>query len=308
MENNTNSYTIPDAEAQRMIKDAIDAGWLLWIKCSAWGNRKKLAKDLLEEKFQEDANAIRASQKLLDTEAVARVTRPMDMAKNEAYDLSKPWFHKGVYYFDQRNMQRMEEVLQRCSSDIQEGLDWLVANYENLKKNFSTMNPRLYDPVNYPSADMLRSRFHLQWGWQKVSLPMGQSEVSVVGKEMVDRENRRFQEMMKEAVEEAIAATRRAFMKIITHLREVLNGDKVFHQSTLEKPKEFLKNLSNVNLFGDKPFEDLAGDISEILDGVYSEDLRDDDVYRNAIGNALDDVVEAFSDLPTVKLERAVSF
>ena len=306
-----NVHVISDAEARKMIEKAMRAGWLLWIKCNAWGNRKKLARDLLEEKFREDAEAISATQRLLDPEAVRRVTSPMDAIQREARAISKPWFHDGVYYIEQQDMERMEGRLREAMAEKDRGLDELVEGYEALKKAEKMERPNLYKEENYPVAETFGSRFRLTWGWQRITLPAGKEDISIVGKDVVTRENAKFREMMKEAAEQGIAAMRKSFLEIIEHLRDSLRDGTKFQESTVEKPKEFLKRLSSTmdgSIYSDKPFKDMAQDIEEILDGVHAEDLRRDEVYRGAVGNAMDDVVGAFKSLPTVELERAVEF
>lgn len=302
------TFVVPEAEAQEMIKNAMEAGWLLWVKCSAWGNRKALAKELLEEKFQEDAGAISASKRLLNSEAVERVTSPMGIAQAKARALSRPWFHDGIYYVEERDREFLDNFFKECYEVSKENLDWLIDNYERLKDEYREANPRLYDHDNYPSPWDLRDRFRMSWGWQKITLPMGTDEISVVGKEVVERENRKFQEMMKENAEVTIQLARKSFLEILTYLRNCLKDPgKTFQESTVEKPKEFLKKFAeSFNPYKDKPFESLAGDIGEILNGVYAEDLRSDDIYRQEIGKALDDVVDAFESMPVVKLERAL--
>lgn len=305
-----NTYTVPEDQAQALIKNAMKAGWLLWIKCSAWGNRKKLAKELMEEKFGNDVNKINATQKLLDQDVVARVTGPMNQAQTFARELALPWFHDGIYYILERDMQYLEDLLQKWEKESKAGLEELIERYESLKKAEFYDDPRLYNEDNYPTTDELRAKFNFRWGWQKVSLPVEEGqELSVVSKKVVQNENKKFQEQMKELAEEGIAAVRTSFLEIITHLRDCLKDpDKKFQEATVEKPKEFLKRFASINIYGDKPFEDVSKDIGEILSGVYAEDLRDDSFYRRSIGKAMDDVVEVFEDLPTVRLERAVDF
>lgn len=306
-----NVYVVSDAEAQKMIERAMKAGWLLWIKCNAWGNRKKLARDLLQEKFQDDAEAISATQRLLDPETVRKVTSPMDNVQREARGVSMPWFHDGVYYIEQGDMEHMESKLRIALAEKDRGLDELIERYEALKVAEKESRPNLYKEGNYPAVESFTSRFRLTWGWQRITLPAGKDDISVVGKDVVTRENAKFREMMKEAAEQGIAAMRKSFLEIIEHLRDSLRDGTKFQESTVEKPKEFLKKLSSTmdgSIYSDKPFRDMAKDIGEILDGVHAEDLRKDEVYRESVGNAMDDVVEVFKGLPTVQLERALEF
>ena len=301
-------YEISDAEAQEMIKRAMGAGWLLWIKTSAWGNRKKLAQELIKEKFGNDAGKINTTMKLLDAEVVGRVTSPMNRAQGKARDVALPWFHSGVYYILERDMEYLETLLKECREESNVALQELIERYESLKAGMEFEDTRLYNAANYPTSWELERKFNFEWGWQKITMPVAEGvELSVVSQQVVREENAKFRERMKVTAEEAVTAARQSFMEIISHLRDSLKDpEKVFQESTVEKPKEFLKRLPLINIYGDVPFAKLAKDIEEILDGVYAEDLRGDQEYRQAIGSVLDDVVNVFQELPMVKIERAL--
>jgi hypothetical protein len=170
-------------------------------------------------------------------------------------------------------------------------------------------HPNLYKQDAFPPVDRVVGAFGLEWGWQKVMMPMN-GEVSVISREVVDRENAKFRDNIKAVGEDFIAATRMELAKMLLHLRDKLRDPtEKFQDSTVEKPKLFLDKLAEMKVpFNDKPFAEIAGDLKEILNGVYGQDLRDDVDYRKAIAEAVGDVVQVFADLPTVKIERAIDW
>jgi len=303
-------YVIKDSEAQEMIKRAMEEGMLLWIHCKAWGNKKKVARELLEEKFQKDAERIRAVQTLIDSEPVKAITKLQDEAKKTALRYSMPWFHSGIYWIPQDKVEEVDKVLTECRKKIkEEAVPNLKREYPALVKKAKKEHPKLYQPEHFPSVDSFDQRFDLQWGWQKVLPPMN-GKVSVLSKEVVDRENKKWQEMLKEVGEEFVQATRESLLELLKRLRDKLSDPEAkFKDSTVEKPKEFLEQLASVKFpFEDKPLKELLADVRDILDGVYGSDLRSDKDYRKAMGEVMSDVVKSFKELPVVKVERFVDF
>ena len=306
----TRVFQYSDSEAQKLIERAMNAGWLLWVKTSAWGNRRHLSDELLQEKFQDDAEAIRAVMRLVDSKEVQTITKPMGRAQNLARKAALPWFHEGIYFVLEKDLEMLDKELQKCKEEVITAREEFIKKFPELKAQAKKDFPNLYKEEYYPSADRLKEAFNLHWGWQKISLPVEKGQaIGAVSKDMVMRENMKFKEMMKDNAEKTIQAVRVSFLKIIKKLRDKLvDPGASFKDVTVEKPKQFLERFKDINIFDDKPFENIAKDIQEILDGVDAGDLRDDDEYRQVIGEAMDDVVKAFTKLPTVKLERALEF
>lgn len=304
------AFVISDAQAQEMISRAMQAGWLLWIKTSAWGNRRHLSDELLQEKFQDDAEAIRAVMRLVDTKEVQKVTKPMGQAQNRARSKALPWFHEGVYFILESDVEALDAALQVCKKDMLEARTELVQMFPALKAQAKKDFPNLYKEEYYPDQKRLEQAFDLIWGWQKIALPVAdESQIGIISKDVVTRENTKFQEMMKANAEQTIIAIRASFLQIISRLRDKLvDPTAKFKDRTVEKPKEFLARFKEINIFNDQPFEKMAKDIEEILDGVEGRDLRDDEEYRKEMGEVMDEVVQEFGKLPTVKIERSLEF
>jgi hypothetical protein len=302
---------ISDAEAGKMIKSVMEDGLLLWINCHAWGNRKKVDHELLKEKFgADDAERLRAVRDLIETAPVKAITKEMDDAKGFAVKQSMPWFHGGSFWIHRDRVASVDEKLLAARMKIKGELRAsLREQYPGLVKDSLEKHPNLYKANDFPPVDYVVNSFGLEWGWQKVILPMN-GEVSVVGKDVVDRENKKFQDNIKAAGEEFIKATRASLIEMLVYLRDTLKDPtKKFHDSTVEKPKEFLAKLADMKVpFHDKPFAEISGDLKDVLEGVFGQDLRDDVEYRKAIAGVMEDVVKVFEEMPTVQIDRAVDW
>ena len=307
-----NIFFISDAQATTIVQKAMEAGWLLWIKTSAWGNRKTLAEEMMREKFQDDADAINAIQRLIDAEEVKAVTYPMGVAVREAKRRAKPWFHDGVYWLSQEDVEVMEKKLQECKDEVIKKRKALAAKLPELKVKAKKEHPKLYSDEHYPTQSELENKFNLIWGWTKIRLPFSGegTTLKVMDKAFVEKENQKYVDLLKQSTEETVGMWRIAFLDMMKKLRDKLVNPKAkFKDITVERPKEFLaKFKKEIESFGDKPFAGIINDLEEILSGVDADDLRDKQIYRAQMGEVISDVVQEFETLPTVKMRRALKF
>jgi hypothetical protein len=307
-------YVIPEDKAKDILKNAFQNGCLLWVEGKSWGNRKKLKDNLLEDMLKK-ANipgtakdgAVRAVQSLLESKKIDEINSWINKAHNWARSNSMQWLTDSVHFIHKEKVNPGDEFLKNCEEEVKKlAREFADEEYELAKAEFKEKYPKLYDEKNYPYKEDLIRRFRLRHGFQIISLPDAQGEISVLSKDQLMNESRKQLEMMKEMVEENVQAVRGMFVEMIKHLRDVLKDGKKFQNTTVEKPKKFLEEFSKINLFGDKPFEKLAETCKGLLDGVYAEDLKDDDEYRGILKESLDSVIKALDTLPKIKLARDI--
>ena len=305
------STVITNENATDLIEAAMNTGMLLWIKTKAWGNRTKISQEILDSKFGDDAEIVRAVHDIIDPAFVRNITVWQSRAKVYALNRAMPWIHRGFFFIPDSMIEDVNEYLESCLDKIKENVQFLSDNIDRLYREAKVKHPELVEDACIPSASEILSRFGLEFGWVKLVYPMGDSatsKFSVVDKKMVDRENAKFIESVKGVGEGYIRTLRKTFQEMLTHLVTVLKDPtKKFHESTIEKPKEFLRQLAEIKMpFEDVPFEEFASDLSDVLDGVYAEDVRDDPEYRDVMGVTMEKMKEEFKSLPTVTIERAL--
>lgn len=307
--NKRKAYKIPVEESKKLIEDAMNSGIIFGLECRAWGNRKKLSEDLAKKYFgSNDKEAINATQNLIDRMAVRPVTSPQSRARSIVTKAAKPWITEGVYFLDERDVEQVTKDVEECIAESEEALEVLLANYKKEEKKFAEKYPELYEAAknsgSYPTRVELRNKFSMRYFRHYITPPVN-GKVGILSKKEVEAERKKWENQIRETMEFAIGKTREALVEILSHLRDCLKDpDKKFKDSSVEKPKEFLRRLADIPTWGDKPLEKLANDAVDLLDGVYGEDLRDDGDYRKVIGEAVEEITQQFNDLPTVEMDR----
>jgi hypothetical protein len=283
-----NIYSVPEEKATLIIKNALEKGVLFWIEGNSWGNRKKVAEDMLEEHGL-DSRAIRATQHLLDRDEVRKLVAPIDKAHNfvRRVDVSLPWITKGVYFVYKEKKEQADEFCKACKQEQEVAKVEFLDKLPSLKEAYAKEFPKYYNPITLP----------------------GDGKVGILTKEELSREDAKIRARILENGEMTIQAVRKTFLDIMSNLTNILKGGhNKFTDASLDKPKAFLKELKTINVFGDDPFMDLAEKTEKILAGVYAKDLRDDKVYREEMAGILDQVKESFKELPVVRFKRSIEF
>ena len=302
------NHTIDETQANKLVENALNTGCLLWIDGGAWGNRKKVStEELASAGF--NAKTTRAVRDLVDRSRIAEVTAPINKAHNWARNHSMPWLNNSVHFIHKLYIDEADTFMKECQEELKKNVQELVEEFEDLKNKAWEEDPEAYNERNYPDKWSLESKFRLRYGFNLVSTPSGGAgQVSVLPKEILKEEDRKFREMVKETFEDSVKLIRGMFEESIKHLAETLqNPNKVFKESTVEKPKIFLEEFfKTLNIYGDTPFSELAEKVKKMLDGVYAEDLRDDKEYRRDMGFLVNKVVKAFDGLPLVTVERDI--
>jgi hypothetical protein len=309
-----NVYQISDAQAITLIEGAMNAGVLVLHSFGKWGNRKKMADELMEQAFGDKRKAVRAVQDLVKRDEWNNVVRPMNQAKSwlRKYH-SKPWITDAVDWVDREALEEIEQYFQEKKRECLENFQVFKEKYPQLEAAFAEEFPELYSPDNYPPIEYLENSLRFEWYFQEIAPPMSENgdrvRASKVSPQLIAEQNARWREHCKTGMEYGMEKAREAFLEIWAHLRDVLvDPTKKFKDSTIEKPKEFLRRMADIPFFADKPFEELAKSAEHLLTGVEAQDLREDEDYRKIIGSAVDEVVGQFQDLPIVEIDRAIDF
>lgn len=308
MSKNNGRVVLKGAEANELVERALRAGWVLKLKRHSWGNRKKLAQEVVEEKFQDDADVMRAVQKLLDCPELRSVYQCIGYINGRIDALSQPWLGEGVYWFIEERVPIMQEELEKTAAEIAKRMDVFLSVYDERKAEYKAKHPKYYKDSHYPSAARMKEKFGLEWNWQRIRPALGSEDVGVVSKEVVDRETAKYRDAVKTGIEVVVAAARKSTLEVLEHLRDCLKkGDKKFQDTTVEKPKKYLEELGKtLSFLDDAALQKVISDSRDILNGVYGEDLRADDGYREAMAGVMDTVVSEFRALPMVELERDI--
>lgn len=135
---------------------------------------------------------------------------------------------------------------------------------------------------------------------------------SSITAEIREEENKRFNDLMQQARQEAVMALRTGFAEIVTHLTDTLSGkldgeEKRLRASSLEKVTEFFNEFQSKNVFKDSELESLIKRAKDVVKGVTPKDLRNDESLTKMVNKQLGEIRKEL-DASTEKVRRRFSF
>jgi hypothetical protein len=230
------------------------------------------------------------------------------LAKIE-HTLTLPFPVKGLTLVPKEALRRIDESLEEIRQEFDAEVEIFISKYEDERLEAREILGDLFNDSDYPVD--IRSKFHFEWQFLTLDVP-GKSRILPV--EVYEREVQKFQAMMEEARELAVAALREEFAGIVAHIGDRLSGKddgkaKRFRFSMVERLREFVESFSDRNLFQDELLEGLVEQARNLLNGVSSVNLRKDEGLRDMVGVEMGliklAIDEAMEDLPRRKIRLA---
>jgi len=303
-------YEISEKEAEKIINNALNNGCLFWIESKAWGNRKQLASEISEEIAENlgvEKEMLNHTQRLLDSEEITEIRYWISKAFEFARKNSMPWITKGVYFIDKEKKEDVKEHIEYCIEAVKESVEKFKKAYPSLKKKAKEKSGKLYREEYYPHVDYFEDRFRLRYGLLPIVLPDASSndKLSVLTKAELKEATQQQKELIKETIEQYIKTVRAGLLESLEHIKDMLKEDKKILDSTINKPLAMIEKFREQNIWGDKPFAELAEDIEYCLSGVDAKDLRDDKVFRNEMKDIINEVVKEVKELPVVEMKKS---
>jgi len=273
---------------------------LLRLSISTWAGLKQLDPSVMERIGESEW--LKGRKVLIDHEYLAPVKTTAGKARCMIKKQALPFPISGLNLVPKEQISAIENQLQDLRHEFNANVRMFMRNYATARSEAREALGDLFDPLDYPIDPADRFSFH----WQYVNLAMpGNSQL--LSPILYEREREKFLNLMEETRDQAIAALRIEFAELVSHLTDRLgtNGDskpKILRSSVLQKLNEFLDNFSNRNLFEDEELHSLVGFTRDIITGVDTEILRDNQALRESIRQDMagvkSEIDRAVMDLP----------
>lgn len=291
------------------MKNLFETGCLVKLETSAWTARVKLAtKTLLNgEHADVDPRFVAASKRLIDGKALAEVESIRSEARAWLYSQSLPFPLDGAVFVPTSEIERIDRELVKYQARYVEAVEAFCADYPTLREAARVQLGTLYSASDYPVN--VRDRF--AFGWQFITLAPP-SEAQLVSPKLVAQEREKFQSLMANAAQGAVAELRTRFAACVDHVVERLTGEredgkpKVFKDTLIVNVRDFLDGFEALNVCDDRQLRELVESTRTHLDGVEPGDLRKSESLRAHVAKQMGNVQTALDgmivDRPTRKL------
>ena len=282
---------------------------LLRLSISTWSGVKKLDPSIMERLGESEW--LKGRKVLIDPEYLSAIKASAQKGRCLIKRRALPFPMPGLNLVPKDSIIDIENQLDDTKHEFNANVRLFLRNYAQARHEAQEALGSLFDPLDYPIDPS--SKFNFAWQYIQLSMP-GQHQV--LSPKLYEREREKFQNLIEETREQAIAALRTEFAELVSHLTDRLgtNGNekpKILRSSVLENLNEFLDGFNARNLFQDNELQRLVENTRSLVNGIDAELLRDNQALRESIRHDMEqvrvEVDQAITDLPRrrIHLEAA---
>lgn len=250
---------------------------------------ERMTDDIVKSQKAE-RDAIETKKLLIAPAALNAVKAVRSRARAYLFETTSPWLDGGTrvlasgFYFDA--MAKIREF----HTEYEQAVAQLVRDYPKLKGEARKRLGSLYKDEDYPSAEMLKSKF----GWDLKVFP-----IPAAGDWRVDlgvKDNAAMQKKIDEQVKQACAVITRdlwaRLMDPVSKMAEKMkDGDATFRDSIITNIKDIVALIPTMNVADDPKLNAMAEQISKALTKFVPDEVREDGKLRKKAADAADEIL-----------------
>jgi hypothetical protein len=246
--------------------------------------------DVIVQSQKAERDAIETKKLLIAPAALNAVKAVRSRARSYLFETTSPWLDGGTrvlasgFYFD--GMEKLREF----HTEYEQAVAQLIRDYPKLKGEARKRLGALYKDEDYPSAEMLKSKF----GWDLKVFP-----IPAAGDWRVDlgvKDNAAMQKKIDEQVKQACAVITRdlwtRLMDPVSKMAEKMkDGDATFRDSIITNIKDIVALIPTMNVADDPKLNEMAKKIEQSLTKFVPDEVREDGKLRKKAADAADEIL-----------------
>jgi hypothetical protein len=279
------------------------AAMLVELNISSWTGRKldKRASSEVTSSNNAARGVANVSKKLLgDCDELTAITKFVGVSRNMHYAMTMPWSNSGLRLLPTAQFFKYQEAM----TDVQQEFNRLVDNFLRVYDweitEAQAKLGALFNPNDYPSTERLRSRFGFwlnytnvpESGDFRVDLP--QEAVAQIKSDYDDF----YGKQLTSAMNDVWKRTYTALSKMSERLDYADHEKKkIFRDSLIDNVMEMVEMLRVCNITHDTQMTAMADSLTDALQGITPEALREDAYLRTETKRAVDQAIKALPSL-----------
>ncbi|WP_243361615.1 DUF3150 domain-containing protein [Fundidesulfovibrio terrae] len=273
-----------------MSNDIFKKACLVQLATSCWTGAKDIKQSLMGNLG--NTEWLKGKKLLVNPEVLSPLKATIQMARKLLQRYALPFPISGLHLVPKESIDEIDNRLEMFQSDFMNKVSSFAEFYAEAREEAKTALGELFNDTDYPQD--IRTKFKFEWRFLLLDVP---TKATFLSPETYQREKEKFQDLMAETRELAIAALREEFSEVITHLSDkVTGGDKpkILRSNMTNRVNEFLDGFSDRNLFDDEKLSALVNEAKTLVKTINGNPyaVQYNDVLRQK-------VTQDFSNLKT---------
>jgi len=257
---------------------------LIQLATSCWIGTRSLNPTQMENLGHRDW--LKGRKLLINPELLGPIKTTIPQSRKFLAKYALPFPLSGLHLVPKESIDDIDGHLELFKSEFWSKVRTFLDFYAEARDEAKSVLGELFSETDYPLN--IHEKFSFEWRFVTLSTP---EQAGILSPEVYQREKLKFQTLMDETREVAIAALREEFGQIVGHMVERLNDEdgkpKAFKSSMLNRIKDFLDTFGDRNLFGDDKLTQLVDQaralVGDMKFGPFGYSVSYNEVLRQKI-------------------------
>jgi len=271
------------------------------------GNTREVSSAQVE--VDADKSLICVSKALLDSPELQAIRRLDGDLRRYLYNMCLP-FEPGIHLLPIGLIETVDGKLHEFEAKREELVETFLAAYPRLCQEAAGRLRTLYNPLNYPPVEKVRSEFTCSWQYVSYGVPHQLREVS---ERMFQDEREKAAERMAEAYTEVRQVLREAMVELVAHLRDRLTDQpdgtpQRLRESTVQRLREFLDTFDFRNVTNDEELKEQVERARALLRGTTTDAIRNAAELRARVRGGMAEIADRLGTMVSERVARKFRF
>jgi len=248
---------------------------LVDLDISQWSARKLDKRETDEVLLRNGASrrAARVNKSLLPgAQSLEAVMKKATEIRTWFYERTLPWSGSARILRSDAYFDFVQELNSHVAA-YEQRVDDFVRDYPHLVAYAQAELGSLYDPADYPPADVVRDKFRVESRFMPV--PAADDWRVSLSDEALQQLRESIEKDVKRSAERAMREAWDRLYKCVSHAVDRLSDpENIFRDSLVKNAEELCRVLPTLNITGDPELEARRQELEEALCGVSPKDLR----------------------------------
>ena len=303
--------TTQDQTLRNSVKSEVSApsigssAMLVDFSASVWTGRKKDKKasdDVTEANFAASGMASVHKKLLGDCQELEAIQKFVANGRNRHSAMTMPWSDTGLRLLPTAQYFKYHQAMTEMINEYWRLVAVFKAVYEQAKQNAQQTLGDLFDPDEYPSLEVLTSKFGIRLSY--IPLPDSGDFRIDIGNEATEQVKSQYQDYYSTMLNNAMNDVWTRLHKALANMSERLDYSdndkkKVFRDSLVGNLLDIVELLNVCNVNGDGQMNAARMRLEDLFRGVNADALREDEHLRSETKRTVDEVIKS---LPSIGL------
>jgi hypothetical protein len=272
---------------------------LVTLSLSAYSGNKldRSVSDEIDHNKNTQTRAGKYTKSLFADEQTLKAIGQHDSATRQMHkQYTLPWSFDGVALLPMGNYMTYLNMMGQREKEREALVSAFLTNYSTIIGAQAFKLGDLFDKDDYPSETEVATRF--KFNLQFSPLPESGDFRVDIGNEGLNELRSKYDSQLQSAVSVAMSDLSERFKTIltrmVTQLREVPEGEKRprIYESLLGNARDLIELMPAMNIANDTQLEYARQQLLDVIDGVETEDLKDDDLMRRRVREVASDILD----------------